>query len=166
MPVLVLHVSEYTQTTRAYLQAPFLLGCTSVCDQIMRMKFKIRSTVVSPVVLYECETWCHTLWEEGELSGVLRGQFGPNVGQVTGDGRELHNEELHDKFSSPNRGGSDGQGMWYLWGENFVEGRPRCGYESIIKMDVKEVEWEGVEWFDGRDEFRAVVNVAVNRGVT
>jgi hypothetical protein len=73
------------------------------------MKIKIWSAVVSPLVLYECETWCHTLWEERGLrvleNRVLREQFGPNVEQVTGDGRKLHNEELHDKFSSPNKGG-------------------------------------------------------------
>ena len=92
-----------------------LLRCIAVCDQRMRMEIKMWSAVVSPFVLYECETCCHTLWEEGGLrvfeSRVLRKQFGPNVEQVTGDGRKLHNEELHDKFSSPNKGGSDGQGM-------------------------------------------------------
>jgi hypothetical protein len=129
------------------------------------MKIKIWSLLVSPVVLYEWETWCHTVWEERGL----RKQFGPNVEQVTGDGRKLHNEELHDKFSSPNKGGSDGQGMWYLWGENFLEGRPRRGCESIVKMDVKEVGWEGFDWFDaadGMDKWRAVVNVAMNHGAT
>ena len=36
-------------------------------------------------------------------------------------------------------------------------------------MDVKGIGWEGVEWFDvadGRDEWGAVVNVAMNIGVT
>jgi hypothetical protein len=59
--------------------------------------------------------------------------------------------------------------MWYVWGENIIEGIPRRGYESIVKMDVKEVGWEGVDWFDvadGRDKWRAVVNVAMNLGVT
>ena len=78
----------------------------------MRMKIKIWDAVVSLDVLYECETWCHTLWEKGGLrvfeSGVFRKQFGPNVEKVTGNGRKLHNEELHDKFSSPNKGESDG----------------------------------------------------------
>ena len=77
--------------------------------------FRLRSKNAY-VVLYGCETWCHTLWEERGLrvfeSRVLREQFGPVVEQVTGDGRKLRNEELHDKFSSPNKGGSDGQGMW------------------------------------------------------
>jgi hypothetical protein len=25
-------------------------------------------------------------------------------------------------------------------------GRPRCGWEDNIKMDVKEIEWDGVDW--------------------
>jgi hypothetical protein len=59
--------------------------------------------------------------------------------------------------------------MWYLWGENSVAGRPRRDCESIIKMDVKEIGWEGVDWCDladGRVEWRAVVNVAMKLGVT
>jgi hypothetical protein len=31
---------------------------------------------------------------------VLRGIFGPNRNEVTGDWRKLHNEELHNLFSS------------------------------------------------------------------
>jgi hypothetical protein len=33
---------------------------------------------------------------------VLRGIFGPKRDEVTGDWRELHNEELHNLYSSPN----------------------------------------------------------------
>jgi hypothetical protein len=32
---------------------------------------------------------------------VLRRTFGPNRNQVTGDGRNLHSEELHNLYSSP-----------------------------------------------------------------
>jgi hypothetical protein len=31
---------------------------------------------------------------------VLRGVFGPKRGEVTGDWRKLHNEELHNSYSS------------------------------------------------------------------
>jgi hypothetical protein len=33
---------------------------------------------------------------------VLRGIFGAKRDEVTGEWRKLHNEELHDLFSSPN----------------------------------------------------------------
>jgi hypothetical protein len=33
---------------------------------------------------------------------VLRGIFGPKRYEVTGEWRKLHNEELHDLYSSPN----------------------------------------------------------------
>jgi hypothetical protein len=33
---------------------------------------------------------------------VLRGIFGPERDEVTGEWSKLHNEELHDLYSSPN----------------------------------------------------------------
>jgi hypothetical protein len=41
--------------------------------------------------------------EIGELENrVLRRIFGPKVDEVTGGWRKLHNEELHNLYSSPN----------------------------------------------------------------
>jgi hypothetical protein len=56
------------------------------------------------VVLYGCETWSPTLREELRLfeNRVLRIIFGPKRDEVTGDWRKLHNEELHNLYSSPN----------------------------------------------------------------
>jgi hypothetical protein len=58
------------------------------------------------VVFYGCETWSLTLREEYRLrvfeKRMLRRIFGPKRDDVTGDWRKLHNEELHNLYSSPN----------------------------------------------------------------
>jgi hypothetical protein len=58
-----------------------------------------------PVVLYGCETWYLTLREEPTLTvfenSVLRRIFGSKRDEVTGGWRKLHNEELHNLYSSP-----------------------------------------------------------------
>jgi hypothetical protein len=36
-------------------------------------------------------------------NGVLRGIFGPKRDEVTGGWRKLHNEELHNLYSSPSK---------------------------------------------------------------
>jgi hypothetical protein len=52
-----------------------------------------------------CETSFLTLREEHRLrvfeNRVLRRIFGPNRDEVTGGWRKLHNEELHNLYSSP-----------------------------------------------------------------
>jgi hypothetical protein len=57
------------------------------------------------MVLYGCETWSLTLREEHRLrvfeKRVLRRIFGPKRAQVTRGWRKLHNEELHNLYSSP-----------------------------------------------------------------
>jgi hypothetical protein len=69
------------------------------------LKIKIYRTIIFPVVLDGCETWSLTLREELRLrvfeNGVLR-IFGPKRDEVTGEWRKLHNDELHDLYSSPN----------------------------------------------------------------
>jgi hypothetical protein len=56
------------------------------------------------VVLYGCETWSLTIREEHKLrvfeNRVLRRIFGPKRDGVTGGWRKLHNEELHNLYSS------------------------------------------------------------------
>jgi hypothetical protein len=62
-------------------------------------------TIILPVVLCGCEIWSLTIREEHRLrvfgNGVLRMIFGPKRDEVTGEWRKLHNEELHDLYSSP-----------------------------------------------------------------
>jgi hypothetical protein len=66
---------------------------------------EIKKIIILPVVLYGCETWSLTLREEHRLkvseNRVLREIFGPKRDEVTGDCRKLHNEELHNLYSSP-----------------------------------------------------------------
>jgi hypothetical protein len=58
------------------------------------------------VVLYGCETSSLTLREEHRLrvfeNRVLRRILGPKRDDVMEDWRKLHNEELHNLYSSPN----------------------------------------------------------------
>ena len=60
---------------------------------------------ILPVVLYGCETWSLTLREGSRLrvfeNRILRRIFGPKRDE-NGEGRRLHNEELHSLYRSPN----------------------------------------------------------------
>jgi hypothetical protein len=76
-------------------------------SQLLSQNLKIRicQTIILPVVLYGCETWYLTLSEEHRLgvfeNRVLSRIFGPKREKVTGEWKQLYNEELHDLFSSP-----------------------------------------------------------------
>jgi len=56
--------------------------------------------------VYGCETWSLTFSEERKPrvveNMVLRRIFGPKTGEVTGEWRDVHNEELNYLYSSPN----------------------------------------------------------------
>jgi hypothetical protein len=70
------------------------------------IKIRIQKTVILPVVLHGCDAWSLILREEHRLrvleKRVLRGIFGQKRDEMTGDWRKLHNEELHNLYSSPN----------------------------------------------------------------
>jgi len=137
-----------------------------------------------PVVLYECETWLHTLREERSLR-VLRRIFGPKREGVTGEGRKLHNEEFNDLYCSRNivRVIKSRRMRWAghvaCMGERRgvyrvlvgkpegkrTLGRPRRRWEDNIKMDLHEVGCGGMDWIklaQDRDRGRALVYAVMN----
>jgi hypothetical protein len=63
-------------------------------------------TLLSLVILYGSETWFLTVREEHRLrlfeNRVLRRIFGPKREEVARGWRRLHNEELHNLYTSPN----------------------------------------------------------------
>jgi hypothetical protein len=69
--------------------------------------------------------------------GVLRRIFGLKSDQVTGDRRKLHNEELHNLYSSPSTGMMKSMGM--RWAEFVARmGQNRNEYRILVeKTDGK-----------------------------
>jgi hypothetical protein len=122
------------------------------------IKIKIYKTVILPGVLYGYETWYFTLREEHRLrvseNSVLRRIFGPKR-EEDGSWRELHNDELHSLYSSPNIRVIKPRRVWWAghvarMGEgrgvyNILVGRPegkrplrrpRRRWEGNIKLDL------------------------------
>jgi hypothetical protein len=68
------------------------------------IKIRICKTIILPVVLCGCEPWFLTLREEHRLrvfeNRVMR-IFGPKRDEMMGGWRKLHDEELHNLYSSP-----------------------------------------------------------------
>jgi hypothetical protein len=90
------------QLLSTYSHATFYL---IFCLLPKKVKIRIYENVILPLVLYGCETLSLTLREEPRLrvfeNRVLRRIFGPKMDEVTGGWRKLHNEELHNLYSSP-----------------------------------------------------------------
>jgi hypothetical protein len=139
--------------------------------------------------LYGCKTWSLTLREENRLrvftSRVLRRIFGPRRDEVTGEWRKLHNEELHILYSSPNiirkiksrrmrwaghvaRMGEERNVCRVLIGKPEGKrplGRPRHRRDDGIRMYLREIGWESVDWIQlaqDRDRWRTIVNTVMN----
>jgi hypothetical protein len=97
---------------------------------------------------------------------VLRRIFGPRTDEVTGEWRKLHNEELHDLYSSPStirvikarrmrwvghvaRMGEKRNAYRLLVGKSEGMrplGRRRRRWVYNIRMDLVEVGWGDVDW--------------------
>jgi hypothetical protein len=65
----------------------------------------LETFIILPVVPYGYETWSLTVKVEHRLTvfekRALRRIFGPKRDEVTGGWRKLHNEELHNVYSTP-----------------------------------------------------------------
>jgi hypothetical protein len=72
----------------------------------IKQKIRIHDITILPVVLYGCKTWTLTLREEHRLrmfeNRMLRRTFEPKRDEIAGGWRKLHNEGLHNLYSSPN----------------------------------------------------------------
>ena len=81
----------------------YLLSSTLLSKNI---KMKLYRTIILPTVLYGCETLSLKLREERRLrvfqNRVLRILLGPKKGEVRGEWRRMHNEELKDLYTSSN----------------------------------------------------------------
>jgi hypothetical protein len=149
------------------------------------VKVRIYKTIILPVVLYGCETWYLTVREEHKLrvldNRVLRRIFGPKRDGVTGGWRKLHNEELHNLYSSISiirvikprrmrwaahmaRMGEKRNMYRLLVGKpegKRPKGRPRHRWINNIKMDLLEIGLGVVDWIclaQDRYSWRALVN--------
>jgi hypothetical protein len=116
---------------------------------------------------------------------VLRRIFGPKRDEVTGEWRELHNEEVHNLYSSPYiirqvkstrmgwaghvaRMGEERKVYKVLVGKPEGKrplGRPRRRWEHWIRMDLREIGLGDMDWIrlsQDRDRWRAAVSVVMN----
>jgi hypothetical protein len=145
--------------------------------------------IILPVVLYGCETWSLTLKEDSRLrvfeNRVLRKVFGPRRDEVTGDGRNLDNEELNGLYSLPNfvRVVKSRRMRWAGHVARMLEGRavhmvlvgrpegkrplgrPRRRWEDNIRIDLWEVGERRGDWMESdqdRDRWWALVNAVTH----
>jgi hypothetical protein len=116
------------------------------------------------VVLYGCETWYQTLREEHRLrvfeNRALKTLFGPKNAEVMGSWRKLHNEELHNLYSSTNMIRMI-KSKRMRWAGNVAHmrekmnayriligkplGRPRHRCEDNIKLDIRKIGCGGMD---------------------
>jgi hypothetical protein len=131
---------------------------------------------------------CINLREEHRLrfseNRVLRRIFGPEK-EEDGSWRKLHDDELHNLYSSPNivRGIKSGRMRWAGHVSRMGEGigvyrgligrpegkrplgRPRRRWEDNIKIDLREIRIDGANWIwlvQDRVQWRAFGSMVIN----
>jgi hypothetical protein len=154
---------------------------------IEELKFEVYKTVILPVLLYGCVTWSLIFGEEHRLrvfeNNVLR-IFG-HKREEDGSWRKLHNDELHNLYSSPNiireiksrrmrwaghvaRMGQ-GRGVYRVLigrpkGKRPLR-RPRRRWEDNINRDLMKSGTDGANWIwlaQDRVQWRAFVSTVMN----
>jgi hypothetical protein len=115
---------------------------------------------------------------------VLRRIFGPKRDEMTGDWKKLHNEKLLNLYSSPSIIRVI-KSRWMRWAGHVARmgekrnayniflgkpegkrplGRPRRRWVDNIKMDLREIGWDDVDWIhmaQDRDQWRALVSTVL-----
>jgi hypothetical protein len=157
-----------------YLIQDIITGNMETCANIVNVS---KQRLLKPIEIclgkdcgfFGCETWSLTLREENRLrvfeSRVLRRIFGPKRDLETGGWRKLHNEELHNLYSSPSiiRVVKSRRMRWARHVARMGEkrsacrilvrkaegkkpcGRPRRRWVDNIKMDLREIGF-GLMW--------------------
>jgi hypothetical protein len=116
---------------------------------------------------------------------IILKMFGPERDEVTGGWIKLHNEELHNLYSSPSiirmiksrrmRMAGHVARMVAKWNAYRILvgkpegkrqlGRPRRMWVDNIKMDLREMGWDDIDWIDlaqDRAQWRVLVNTVIN----
>jgi len=103
--------------------------------------------------VYGCETWSLKLRDERRLrvseNWVLRRIFGPRRDEVTGECRELNNEEINDMYCSPNI-------VWVIksrnmrWAAHVARVRKGEAYTEFWWGNLWERDYLGDPGVDGR----------------
>jgi hypothetical protein len=63
------------------------------------------------------------------------------------------------------RRGRRGMHIGYWWEKRRPLGRPRRMWVDNIKINLREIRWDGVDWIDmaqNRDQWRALMNTVLN----
>jgi hypothetical protein len=140
---------------------------------------------MSYLIIFASVKFCDLLIDLPSYYNVLRRIFGPKRDGVTGGWRKLHNEELHNLYSSPSiiRITKSRRMRWAGHVAQMGEkrnmcrllvgkpegkrplGRPRCRQIDNIKMDLLEIGLSVVDWIrlaQDRYRWRALVNLVMN----